>query len=105
MTIPSKIKIGWKEYEVRKSSAVLNSGDDLYGQIDYNAKTITLCDANSSDQDECTLIHEVLHGISEMYGLGMEEDLVERLANALYTVMKDNKELIEKESREDRDVH
>jgi len=35
----------------------------------------------------------VLHGISEMYTLDMSEDLVTKLADALYTVIKDNPEI------------
>jgi hypothetical protein len=32
----------------------------------------------------------MVHGISEMYGFGMEEDFVESFSNALFTVMEDN---------------
>ena len=90
MTLPKRIKIGWKEYEIRKLSSVLNSGNELYGQIDYDEQTITLRANNGCDQDACTLIHEVLHGISNMYCLALDEALVEKLANAIFTVMKDN---------------
>jgi len=86
-----KIKIGWKVYDIKKSESALNSGDELYGQIDYNTQVITLRAQNSMEQDECTLIHEILHGVDDIYGFGFEEDVVERLSNALYALVVDNR--------------
>lgn len=86
----NKIKIGWREYEVTKATPALNLGNELYGEIDHLGSTITIRAANTPDEDCATLIHEVLHGIDAMYGIVMEEEFVERLANALYTVLKDN---------------
>lgn len=94
--IPDRVKVGWKNYDVVFSESRLNSGPELYGQIDYNACTITLRESASPDQQRATLIHEMLHAVSDMYGLGLEEKLVEDLTNALYTVYKDNIELQER---------
>ena len=88
--IPNSVKIGWKRYDIQFAEERLNSGQELFGQIDYQTCKITLRGRNTQEQDECTLIHEILHGVSEMYGLNMEEELVERLANALYTLLVDN---------------
>lgn len=88
--IPNQIKIGWKTYVVLVKPTALNSGEELFGQIDYAASTITLREGNTQAQSECTLIHEMLHGISDMYGLDLEEKTVTVLANALYAVIKDN---------------
>ena len=89
--MPNRIKVGWKTYDIVFSESRLNSGGDLYGQIDYDNCVITLRDSSSPDQVRATLIHETLHAISEMYGLELEEKLVTDLANALYTVFKDNR--------------
>lgn len=97
MKIPREVKIGWKKYSIVSASEALNSGGALYGQIDYDRQTITLRETNTGEQDEETLIHEVLHGISDMYGMGMTEDLVARLSNALYTFLKDNNLSLNKE--------
>ena len=88
--IPNRIKIGWKQYDVVFADSRLNSGAELYGQINYDNCTITLRESSSPDQLRATLIHEVLHAIAEMYGLPLEEKLVTDLANALYTAIKDN---------------
>ena len=94
--LPNQIKIGWKTYDVEYASARLNSGEELYGQINYDAGVITIRECSTPDQMKATLIHEVLHAISEMYGMGLEEKLVTDLANALYTVYKDNKDANDK---------
>lgn len=88
--IPDRVKVGWKDYEVVLTEARLNSGAELYGQIDHDAQIITLRGTSTHDQLCATLLHEVLHAVSDMYGLGLEEKLVEDLTNALYTVYKDN---------------
>jgi Zn-dependent peptidase ImmA (M78 family) len=93
--IPNSVKIGWKRYNIRFAEERLNSGNELFGQIDYQTCTITLRGRNTQEQDECTLIHEILHGVSEMYGLNMEEEQVERLANALYTFLVDNEKTVQ----------
>lgn len=92
--IPNSVKIGWKRYDIRFAEERLNSGNELFGQIDYQTCKITLRERNTQEQNKCTLIHEVLHGVSEMYGLNMEEEQVERLANALYTFLVDNEKTV-----------
>ena len=89
-----KVKIGWKEYKISKEekcSILVVEGAECYGQISYDKQMIYLRKENSEEQDKATLIHEVLHGISEMYNLDLSEDIVTRLGDALYTTIKDNK--------------
>lgn len=88
--LPDTLKIGWKNYFIYPGEEFLNSGDELYGQIDYQKNRILIRASNTQAQSECTLIHEVLHGISDMYGIEMSEETVTRLANALYTMLCDN---------------
>lgn len=97
--IINSIKIGWKEYIiniVRPSQVLKTESDECYGEINYDELVINIRATDKEEQQEATLIHEVLHGVSEMYGLEMNEETVTRLANALYTVLKDNGLKIEK---------
>ena len=92
-----KIKIGWKEYTIQNvnpSQMLMDGGEECYGQIMYDECAIYLNDNNSKEQDEVTLIHEVIHGIEDMYGLELGEENVMNLANALYTLIKDNRKLL-----------
>lgn len=88
-----KVKIGWKEYGVKlvETQQTLKSGaKECYGEIFYDEKVIHINKSYDVEQQEETLIHEVLHGIEEMYSLELGEETVTRLAQAMYTVLKDN---------------
>lgn len=89
-----QIKIGWKTYEITNASpnaSLIIGGDECYGQIDYDKELILLSDKyTGTDQAKATLVHEIIHGISEMYHLDLDEAMVERLGDALFTVIKDN---------------
>ena len=88
-----KIKIGWKEYDVVKIEPDIKlsySEETCYGEIDYNKEIIRLNNNFNINQQKCTLIHEVLHGIEDVFDIELGEEKVTRLANALYTVLKDN---------------
>lgn len=89
MKIPEFIKIGYKVYRIEECEPKLTI-EDYYGTIEYNDEKIYLRNSNSEEQNEQTLLHEVLHGVSEFYLLGMDEKQVTLLANALFTVLKDN---------------
>lgn len=79
-----KVKIGWKEYKISKEekcSILVVDGAKCYDQISYDRQMINLRKENSEEQNKVTLIHEVLHGISEMYNLNLSEDIVKRLVD------------------------
>ena len=100
----NKVKIGWKEYDVVSKPSALNSGEELMGQIDFDRQIITLRDSNTKEQNESTLIHEILHGIGNMYGINLDEETVTRLADAIYTIVKDNPSLrFEERTGKERD--
>ena len=42
------------------------------------------------EQQETTLCHEMLHGLDDMYSIGLKEKQVEKLGNALYMLILDN---------------
>lgn len=98
-----EIKIGWKKYKINKISPVyelIHNWTDCYGQIDYDKYVINLNENYSNDQNTVTLIHEVLHGISDMYQLKLEEETILVLADTLFTVLKDNEIELTKNNRE-----
>ena len=88
-----KVKIGWKTYQVKLTEpkqTLFTEGKECYGTINYDRQEIDLRTTNSPEQNEATLIHEVLHGIEDMYCIELGEEVVKRLSEALYTVLKDN---------------
>lgn len=90
-----KIKVGWKTYDIeviKPCSAKLNVvSQKCYGEINYDERKIYLSNEYSEEQQKVTFIHELLHAISDMYGIdNLDENTVTKTANALYIVLKDN---------------
>lgn len=99
MIIPERVDILYKKYAIGCESHMRNEhGDILYGQIDYIEQTISLNSATSHEQKKATLIHEIVHGIDELYGIGLKEKQVEKLGNALYVLIRDNPEMFREET-------
>lgn len=96
MVIPEKIRILYKEYKIEQEENLHDGGDDLYGQIHYIGEKILLNSDSSEEQKKATLMHELIHGLDEMYRIGLEEEQVEKLGNAIYMLLKDNPKMFER---------
>jgi len=94
--IPSKVKIGYKNYTVELTDAPITvNGRECYGSIDYNDYIIKINKTYKEDQQKATFLHEVLHGISEMYmNSRLTEEDIELLGRGLYTFFVDNQEAV-----------
>lgn len=93
MKIPKNIRILYKKYNVEFESNLHDENGDLYGQILYMPEKITLNSAAFTEQQKSTLLHEAVHGLDEMYGIGLKEEQVEKLGTAMYMLVKDNPEM------------
>ncbi len=97
MNIPEKIKIGYKDYEVKKVNDKLFDNDTLcYGVIHYNVGLIEISSIYSEDTQKCALLHEILHGIDDIFDIGLHEEHIVKLAKGLYQVIKENPEVFRK---------
>jgi len=96
MKIPKSIKIGWRKYKVVYVKDLQDAeGNDLLGQINYNANVIRL-ESNhiSEDYGNVVFLHEVVHGLFNSLGLNEQnnnEDIVDGLSEIMYQVIKENK--------------
>lgn len=88
-----KIKIGYKDYQIKyldPKQVLFDDGTELIGRIEYNDNIIYLSNRYSNDTRNEGLVHEVIHGIDDMYGIGLTEEQVNGLGKGIYTVLKDN---------------
>ena len=94
MKIPKSVKIGYKDFTVNMvDTDVVSENKVCYGSIDYNKGVINLSTLHSIDQQQCTFIHESLHGIDEIAETELSEDQVRKLAKGIYQMIKDNPEV------------
>lgn len=98
MNIGNLVKIGYKDFEVNLIDRALVDGDKvLYGRIEHDFATITISKIYSEDQQKCTFLHECIHGIDELFEIGLEEEQVRKLSKGIYQFIKDNPHLFVKE--------
>ena len=91
MNIPKKVKIGFKDYEIQLADKTLNNDEQLlFGMILYNDGIIKIVKDYSKDVQFCTLMHEAVHAIDELFSIGLEEDQAVKLGKGIAQFIKDN---------------
>lgn len=90
-----QIKIGYKNYEVEyKEKVYSEKPEELYGQINFSEDCIAIANKFSADQQRCTLLHEVIHGVDNDRGLALSEHQIEQLAIGLFQVIRENPQFV-----------
>jgi hypothetical protein len=91
VNIPEKIKIGFKDYEIKKIDGnIVDDNKVCYGRILYNDCKIEISTKYNKSIQDCTLLHETLHGIDDVFNIGIPEEHIVQLAKGLLQVIKDN---------------
>lgn len=94
MIIPESVNLLFKKYTVcRDNNMRDDKGNLLYGQIDHIEQLITLNEDAGLEQQKATLMHEMVHGLDDLYSIGLKEKQVEKLGTALYMLVRDNPEM------------
>lgn len=97
MDIPSNVRIGSIDYEVKLTKEnLVCEGKECYGVIDYNFHIISIQEGIQDKQaQEITFLHEVLHGIIRDRNLEVENEelVVEEISRGLHQVIRDNLEM------------
>lgn len=101
MNIPSKVKIGYREYAVNKvNDNVVYDNSVCYGNIEYDRGVINISTLHHEEQQKCTFIHECLHGIDEIVEAKLTEDQVRLISKGLYDFIKTNPDVFESNSKQ-----
>lgn len=97
MSLPKKVKIGWKEYKILEQApdeALIDGGTICYGQVFYDRQEIYINKNYRKKHKKATLLHEVIHAIDEQYSIDLKEEQVVSLTHGLMSVLKDNPEIL-----------
>lgn len=92
MKRPSRIRILGKRFEVSyiaPGEPPLMESD--MGEIDCDKQTIAVSDGLPLENEQDTVLHEVLHGVENAMGLDLDEAAIRSLATGLLAVIKDNR--------------
>jgi hypothetical protein len=83
-----KVKIGAIEYSVVEEAKIISDENrQLRGQIIYKENKIKVDLEMEEQSKRLSLLHEILHAISEHYVVKLNEDQVGRLADGLGSVL------------------
>lgn len=64
--------------------------ENAIAYIDFNKQIIKIDARYPPEIQKVSLLHEIIHGVSYGYNVGLSEDQVEKLSRGLYATMKDN---------------
>lgn len=92
MKIPKKIKVGGITYKVKQVNKLCDD-EMTHGYQDQAGEIIQLKKSLSEGYKEKVLMHEIVHAIFDFLMWDHDEKKVERLAQALYMLIKDNPEM------------
>ena len=89
MKVPKKIKIGAFNYKIIQ---VDNMAEDfkLLGQAITDRQLIKVEKGSNSQTKDVTLWHEVIHAISDVYNCDTDEHNIDRFAQGLTAIMKND---------------
>lgn len=99
MNIPKKIKIGGMTWDVEYSQPIADEGR-CYASTHFNQQKFYIEPSTTRQNQESSLVHEILHAIIWQSGLRErysdvkewnEEEIVKSLEGYLYQVLKENK--------------
>ena len=91
LNIMDKILISGITYDIRYLPTESMNG--LIGTADFNRQLISINSDHTEQTKKVALIHEVLHIISETYGLDLSEHQVKILTHGVISVLSENKNL------------
>lgn len=92
MNIPKKIKVaGYNMEVVMINDRTSDHGDSSPATFNSRRGKIWIDKAQSREQQESSLIHEILEALDYHYELKLEHRTISILETALYQVLKDNK--------------
>ena len=84
----TQVKIAGVTYPIEYTKQM--DVENAIAYIDFNNQIIKI-DANYTiEMQKAALLHEVIHGVSYGYNVGLSEEQVEKLARGLYATLKDN---------------
>lgn len=92
--LPKKIKVGWRNYAVKEIENLTEGEEKLNGIITYQDQQIRIEKELPLRNKWVTLIHELLHGIDYITGQDMDEGKIQAMAEAVMSMLCDNKELL-----------
>ena len=76
---------------------IVDDNEVCYGTIGYDTGKISIDGTADRELQKCVLVHEIVHGIDDMFDIGLTEEQVVKLGKGLYQVVKDNPKMFKED--------
>ncbi|WP_077621556.1 ImmA/IrrE family metallo-endopeptidase [Sediminibacillus massiliensis] len=87
---PKAVQIAGVKYQIVESKDLMIDSE-VYGQVTYHNNRILIDGSLEVQRKESVFVHEMFHAIMFEAGYDeQDEDMVRRVSNVLYQVLKDN---------------
>jgi predicted DNA-binding protein len=97
--IPDKVNILGFEYEIRQHDIDENESDSSFlGYCDFSRLRITIDNKSNIQQQNATLLHEIIEAINFHNELKLEHNIIKSLETGLYQVLSENDLVFTKET-------
>ena len=90
----NKVKACSSIYNIQYLDGLKDGNDNLFGEIEYGFLTIKINKKYHLDRQRQAILHEAIHAINYEYQFNFKEIMIERLSNAFYAFLIDNKKFI-----------
>ena len=88
MTPPKRVRVLGHSLRV-EFVASIDDGESA-GAIDYETGRVLIDSNQPLDERRSTLLHEMIHGVSDGMGLEWEEDKVQEVERVIFALLRDN---------------
>ena len=82
------IKVAGTPYVIKYTPDI--DKDGLLGLANFNTREIFINNLYPKEQQEETLLHEIIHVVNYAYNVGLDEDAVDKLARGMYATIREN---------------
>jgi hypothetical protein len=95
--VPDELRIGPFSYKISRVERLDDSGKELYGHVTFGEDIIQISSRFNHRRATVALLHEIIHGIDDLFMLGLSEREVDCLAKGLVMVLEQNGLRVERE--------
>jgi len=89
-----KLKVCSSIYDIEYLNELKDGNENLFGDIEYGFLKIRINKKYHSERQNQAILHEAIHGLNYEYQFNFNEKMIERLSNAFYAFLIDNKKFI-----------
>ncbi len=93
MNKPNSVKVCSSVYDIEYVDNIQKKNGEIFGDVDWDKLKIRIATKFPNQRQLQTILHESIHVIEHEYQIKFDEQIIERLSNAIYALIIDNKEL------------